>query len=445
MKDRVYFARRTFLKAAGGTAGIGLLAGCSGGGGESGGGGGETESSGGSDGGGSDGGNGDSESNESGSDTESTSSGDGGSGDPLVIGALQPLSGPFTPWGNAHKAGLAFAVEEINADGGVMGRELTVVETDTGSDAAAADSSFRRFVEQESAVAVTGPVSSDVGIRTARTAQDLEVPLFLHMSGSNEAITPETTYTFRVGLLPAATTMQAQAAFVEDAGYTKVGAIIGDYAWGRSVESGIQENFGVDVDIRAAPVGASDFKSFIRQYPQDLEMMVATGHPPGSLTIATQMNELGYSPEVITGPSFPPGVIAGALGDLAFEGGFTHVHNTDVYSDEFAEVAQRFGESRDAQFDTHTAYGYVTGQLIAAAIEDAGSADPTAIADATRNIEFDTLFANPIQYSDHGELANQVQIYSQLTPEAPPYYPDGDFGFEEQFRTDALPALAPDM
>jgi branched-chain amino acid transport system substrate-binding protein len=444
MKDRVYFERRKFLKATGGVAGLGLLAGCSGGGG---GGNGDSGGSDGGNGGGGDDGTSTSDGGNGGGGDDGTSTsdgGDGGSSGSIVVGALQPLSGPFTPWGNAHKAGLSFAVEELNADGGVMGRNLEVVETDTGSDAASADSSFRRFVEQEDAVAVTGPVSSDVGIRTARTAQDLEVPLFLHMSGSNEAITPETTYTFRVGLLPAATTMQAQAAFVEEAGYTKVGAIIGDYAWGRSVEAGIEENFGVDVDVRAAPVGASDFRSFIRQFPQDLEMMVATGHPPGSLSIATQLNELGYSPEVVTGPSFPPGVIAGALGDLAFEGGFTHVHNTDVYSDEFAEVAQRFGEARGAQFDTHTAYGYVTGKLLAAAIEEAGSTDPTAIADATRNIEFDTLFANPIQYSDHGELANQVQIYSQLTPEAPSYYPDGDFGFEEQFRTDALPALAPE-
>jgi branched-chain amino acid transport system substrate-binding protein len=238
--------------------------------------------------------------------------------------------------------------------------------------------------------------------------------------------------------------MQAQAAFVENAGYTKVGAIIGDYAWGRSVEAGIEENFGVDVNVRAAPVGASDFKSFIRQYPQDLEMMVATGHPPGSLTIAKQLNELGYEPDVITGPGFPPGVIAGALGDLAFEGGFTHVHNTDVYSEEFAAVAERFGEANGSQFDSHTAYGYVTGKLLAQAIEDAGEANSAAVAEALRGITFDTLFAEPIEYSDHGELKNQVQIYSHLTAKAPSYYSDGSFGYEEQFRTDPLPALAPD-
>jgi ABC-type branched-subunit amino acid transport system substrate-binding protein len=413
--------RRKFLKA-GGVAGLGLMAGCAGGGGDDAG----------TDGGNTDGGN---------TDAGNGGGSGGGSGDSIVIGALQPFSGPFTPWGNTHQAGLEFGVKEVNDAGGVLGRDLEIVAADTKSDAGQADSIFRRFVEQDGAVAMTGPVSSDVGIRTARTAQDLEVPLLLHMAGSNKVITPDTTYTFRVGLVPADTTMRAQASFVEEAGYTKVGAIVGDYAWGRSIQAGIEEHFGVDVNVQVAPVGASDFKSFIRKYPRDLEMMVASGHPPGSLTIAGQLNELGYSPEAVTGPSFPPGVIASALGEIAFNGGFTHVHNTDVYGDDFAAVAKRFGEATGNQFDTHSAYGYVTAKLLAQAIEDAGSTDSTAIADAVRNIEFDTLFANPIQYTEHGELKNQVQIYSLLTAEAPSYFPEGKFGFEEQFRTDPLPAL----
>lgn len=437
MDRRTLIQRRDFIKAAGGAASIGLLAGCTGGG--------DGGSDGGSNGGdgGSDGGSDGNGGSDGGSDGGDGGSGDGGSSESIVIGALQPLSGPFTPWGQAHKAGLAFAIEEVNGDGGVMGRNLEVVEADTQSDAAEADSVFRRFVEQEGAVAAVGPVSSDVGIRTARTAQELEVPMLLHMSGSNAAITEETTFTFRVGLLPAETTMQAQAGLVEDLGFSSVGAIIGDYAWGRSVESGINDNFGVNVDVRAAPVGASDFRSFIRQFPQDLEMMVATGHPPGSLTITNQLYELGYEPEVITGPGFPPNVIVGALGDNAFRG-FTHIHNTDVYSDEFAEVAGRFGEATGQQFDTHAAYGYVSGKMLAQAIEDAGTTDPVEIAAAIRSIEFDTLFANPIQYSEYGELENQIQIYSTLTQEPPEYFPDGNFGFQEEFRTDPLPALAPE-
>lgn len=392
-------SRRTFLKASGGAATFGAIAGCTG---------------------------------------SRSASG------PIVIGAIEPLSGPFTPWGEAHRAGLEFAVEEINADGGVLGRDLQVSVADTGSDPAEGDSVFRRFVEQDGAVAVTGPVSSDVGIRTAQTAQDLQVPNLLHMAGSNDVITPSTTFTFRVGILPAATGLKAQAGLIESAGYTSVGAIIADYGWGRSVEQSIEAEFPFDVQIEVAPVGASDFKPAIRKFPTDLEMMVATGHPPGSLTITSQLYELGYEPEVITGAGLPPGVIAGALGDDAFRA-FTHIHNTDVYTGRFAEVGGRFAEATDRQFSTHSGYGYVTANLLAAAMEDAGEADPVALRDALLDIEFDTLFGAPIAYSDHGELEGARQIYSQLREGGPSHFPSGNFHLEEQFRTDPLPALPPDQ
>jgi len=413
-------SRRTFLRTTGGAATFGVLAGCTGG----------------------DGG----EATDTPTEQPDTATGTPTmASEPITIGAIEPLSGPFTPWGNAHQAGLEFGISEINGNGGVMGRELETVVSDTASDPAEADSIFRRFVEQEDAVSVTGPVSSDVGIRTAQTAQDLEVPNVMHMAGSNETITPDTTFAFRFGILPAATDMKAQAQLIEDSGYSagEVGALIADYGWGRSIEASIQSEFPFDIQIEVAPVGASDFKSQIRKFPSDLTMMVASGHPPGSLTITNQMYELDFDPEIITGPGFPPAVIAGALGDNAFKA-FTHIHNSDVYTDEFAEIGERFASATDSQFSSHSAYGYATAQMLATAIEEAGMADPTAIGDSLRSNEFDSLFARPISYSDHGELEGAVQIYSQLRSGGPSHFPEGSFHFEEQFRTDPLPALSPE-
>ena len=415
--------RRKFVKASGGIAGVGLFAGCVG----SLGGGGSQDGGGNGSGGG--GGNG---------------SG-GGGGEQITIGALEPLSGNFTPWGQDHRAGLEFGIREINQDGGVLGgRQLRTVVEDTGSDPSNADSVFRRFVEQENAVAVTGPVSSDVGIRTARTAEDLETPLYLHMAGSNEVITPETTHTFRIGLLPAQTVMQAQTQLVESEGYENVGAIVGDYAWGQSVRSSIQENFPVEVNVQVAPLDASDFTSLLRRLDQDIEFLVASGHPPGSLTIAQQAYQLGLNPETISGSGIPPRVIFDALGQ-DITNGFTHVHNSDVYSDEHAEVGRRFAEVTGNRFGSHVSYGYVTAQLIAAAIEETGETDPTAIRDATQNIQFDTLFAEPIQYTENGELENTVELYSQFELEAPSHYSDGQWRLSELFRTDPLSALPADQ
>ena len=399
--------RRQFLTAAG-VASIGLLAGCSG-------------------------------------DNGTTTGGTGSDGErPVRIGSIQPFSGNFAVWGRVHASGLAFAVDEINGDGGVLGgRELRVVEADSGSDPAEAASAFERFVEQDNIVAATGPVSSDVGIRTSRTAEALGIPTYMHLAGSNDTITPETRHSFRVGLLPAEPTMRAQAALANARGYESISAIVADYAWGRSVRSAIGKTFDVDVDIQVAPVAESDFSTYVRQIPDDVEMVVTSGHPPGVLTITQQLYELGYDPDVVTGSSYPPDVVRSALGADAGRG-FTHVHLADPYSDDFAEVAARYARSVGEQFNTHTAHGYVTGKLIAQAIENAGEADPQAITEATRAIEFDTLFANPIQYADSGELKGQIQLYSTVTADPPSYYPDGDYGYSEVFRTDPLPAIPAD-
>jgi branched-chain amino acid transport system substrate-binding protein len=393
------FDRRTFLRGTGATVAAGTLAGCPGGGGDSG---------------------------------------------LITIGALQPLSGPFTPWGQAHRAGLAFAVDEINEDGGVLDRDLEVVEADTGSDPGQADTIFRRHVEQDGAVAMAGPVSSDVGIRTRQTAEELEVPLVLHMAGSHRILPKDVRYCFRMGSHSAVTDMTSVTQLIDREGYETVGAIMADYEWGRSVETVIGELMpdGVDLTAEIAPLDEDDFTPFLREMPDETGMLIASGHPPGQISIHNQAIELGLEAEVTPGAGFPPAVLAGGLGENATT--FAHQHVADPFSDQFVDVADRFREANGERFDTHEAYGYATGQMLASAIEEADSTEPTAIADALRSTTFDTLLANPIDYVEWGEMRNLVHMLSTFEFEAPEYYPDGEWRLVEAFRSEPLDAFDPD-
>ncbi|SNR24240.1 ABC transporter substrate-binding protein [Halorubrum vacuolatum] len=371
--------------------------------------------------------------------------GDDGDDDVLTIGALQPLSGDFAAWGQAHEAGLAFAVEEINEDGGVLGRDLVVETADTGSDAGEADTDFRRFVERDDAVAITGPVSSDVGLRTRETAEELSVPVVLHMAGSHTILPKDTRYTFRVGSQPAVSDVLPQIELIEERGYDTVGAIIGDYEWGTTLEASLESLIPDDVtlEIATAPVGEDDFTPFLRDLPEDLDLLVATGHPPGSIAIHNQALEIGLDPELTTGAGLPPDVLASGLGENATEG-FLHLHVSDPFGEAFADVAERFVAAEEARFDTHEAYGYLTGQLIAAAIEEADEADPAEIAAAIRGIEFDTLLAEPIRYTEWGELDGFRHMLSAFEADAPDYYPDGEWRLEETVRSSPLDGFDPD-
>ena len=368
----------------------------------------------------------------------------GGDDDTLTIGALQPLSGGFAAWGQAHEAGLEFAVEELNENGGVLGREVEVETTDTGSDAGEADTVFRQFVERDGALAITGPVSSDVGLRTRRTAEELEVPLVLHMAGSHTILPKDTRYTFRMGSQPAVTDVLPQIELIEERGYDTVGAIIGDYEWGNTLEASLEALIpdGVELETETAPVGEDDFIPFLIDFPDDLDMLIATGHPPGSIAIDNQAREVGLDPEITTGAGLPPGVLENGLNDPT--AGFLHLHSSDPYGEAFREVAERFADATGDRFDTHEAYGYVTGMLIAEAAETAGEADSVAVADAIRDVEFDTLFPDPIRYTEWGEIDGFRHTLSAFEADAPDHYPDGDWRLVEEYRSSPLDGFDPD-
>jgi branched-chain amino acid transport system substrate-binding protein len=424
--------RRTFLRTTGGAATLAALAGCA-------------EQSGGDGGDGGDGGSDGSDGGSDGGSSTGSGSGSGGGGDgPITIASLQPFSGPFTPWGQAHSAGLDFAVQQINNNGGVLGRDLEISEGDTGSDPGEADSLFRQTVEQDDAVAAVGPVSSDVGIRTRATAEELQVPLILHMAGSHRILPKDVRYAFRLGSHSAVTDMTSVIGMIEEEGFTEVGAIIGDYEWGRSVETTIGSLLpdSINLSMEVAPVQTDDFTPFLRNIPEDIGVLLASGHPPGSISIHSQANELGMQNEYTVGAGFPPGVLRNALGDLSAS--FAHQHVADPYSDQFVQVATSYAEDRGERFDTHHAYGYASAQILATAIEEAGSADPSAISDAMRSTEFDTLLARPINYVDYGEVEGLVHMLSTFEDGAPEYYPDGDWRLTELYRSDPLPAFDPD-
>lgn len=55
-------------------------------------------------------------------------------GDTIKIGVNLELSGSVAAYGSAEKQGIDLAVETINADGGVLGKKLEIVEKDNKSD-----------------------------------------------------------------------------------------------------------------------------------------------------------------------------------------------------------------------------------------------------------------------------------------------------------------------
>lgn len=408
--------RRRFIEAAG-ASGVALLAGCSGTSGGDG-------SSGNSDGG-----------TQSGSGGATTSASTG----PITIAAVEPHS-TFAPWARAHVTGLKIAIDELNASG-ELDSKIELVQTDSQADASKADSAFRKHVEQDDAVAVTGAVSSDVGIRLAHTAEDMQVPNLLHMAGSEKVLSKDSRYTFRVGWLPAPSHVRADIDFLESQNASSLGAIVADYAWGQSVKTNLEKLVPDDIDlhVEVAPIGADDFRSYIRKIPE-VDVMSFLGHPPGAITATKQLFQLGRDPTVL-GVDPPQGATIAALGDSVTNDIITR-HLSDVGGQGFTELGRKVAERKDKPMYAFEPYGYVTAKMVGQAVIEVGD-DPKGVADYLRNNSFDLLFENPISYTKWGELEKPILQYSEFVKGAPSYYPDGTYRLNKIASSEPLPAPKP--
>jgi branched-chain amino acid transport system substrate-binding protein len=340
----------------------------------------------------------------------------GGEGDPIKIGVLTSLTGNFAPWGLQVRDGMQLAVDDVNADGGVDGRQLELVVVDDQSDAEAGSSGIDRLIDDD-VVAIGGTISSDVGLVTARTAEELETPLFLVKAGSEEILTTESRYTFRTCLPAAPMVAGPILQYAEEEGLSRVGAIVADYAWGQAIRAALEDEFAdadIELQVEVAPVSETDFTTYLRDL-QDLDpdLLVATGHPPGSGAITVQSADLGLSAPV-TGAYSPLAGVASSAGEAAM-GRYSDFDCADYESDDYQELARRYLEMSDNTFmedDAVAGYGIV--QMVAQAVGEVGD-DPVDIAEHLHGETFDLPgYPFEVGWTEWGELASAQPLFNVI-------------------------------
>ena len=80
--------------------------------------------------------------------------------DPIKIGAVLPFSGGVELYGEQAKLGLELAAADINAAGGILGRPVVLAFRDDGTRPNIATEAARKVVEEDGALAVVGPITS---------------------------------------------------------------------------------------------------------------------------------------------------------------------------------------------------------------------------------------------------------------------------------------------
>jgi branched-chain amino acid transport system substrate-binding protein len=349
---------------------------------------------------------------------------DASAGDPIRIGVVTSLTGPFAPFGIQVEAGMRLAVDELNAAGGVDGRPVELVVADDAGDPEEAVTAYERMVEQDGVVAVGGLISSDVALATSRVAEELEVPLFLVKAGADGVLTRDSRHTFRTCLVAASMTAGPLADYVEDEGLRRVGVVVADYAWGQAVRAAVEDVVGgldgVEVQVEVAPVGETDFTTYLRSLQAfEPDVIAATGHPPGLPSIVLQATDLGMDVPII-GAYGALGTLVERVGDAA-DDRYVDYECVDYSTPEYQDLARRFAAATDLGFmedDAVAGYGIV--QVVAESVGEVGE-DPAAVAEHVRTGTFSVPgYAFDLAWTEWGELARAREVLVVIRRQDPP-------------------------
>jgi branched-chain amino acid transport system substrate-binding protein len=188
--------------------------------------------------------------------------------DTVKIGLDNPLTGTYAAVGKNELNGCELAIEQINAKGGILGRQAELlVEDSTSGDAGTAVQKARKLIDRDQVNFLLGNVNSALSLAMAQVSNEKSV-LHVVPGGHTDAVTGASCH-WNVFRVCNTTQMEANAvtpALIKNAGKSWY-YITPDYAFGHTLQSGLEKACaaagGTKVGADLTPLGTTDFSSYL--------------------------------------------------------------------------------------------------------------------------------------------------------------------------------------
>jgi urea transport system substrate-binding protein len=346
------------------------------------------------------------------SDDGSSGAGDGGSANKgtVKIGVLAPITGSLAPYGAAIKNGMQVGVDLINANGGFDGRKIEYTLLDDQTDPKTATTQARKLLVQDRVDLLMGTTSSATTLAVIPQAEAAHKPFVYIVEGEDKACTSDggtRPLIFGNGETPEQKMSKYVPYMLQNLG-KRVYFIGSDYVFPHFVNDitagYVKENGGTVVGTDYAPLGTSEFSSYISKIKSaDPDVIFISVVGTDGVALVKQLGQFGLADKAkLTGmPTFAPEVIGGfasvAQGVYTVDRYWEGLEN-DVNAKYVAAYKKAFPKALPVP--TMGAEGtYGTLLLYKAAVEKAGSLDADAVAKAMEGISVDTptgaLTVNP--------------------------------------------------
>lgn len=311
----------------------------------------------------------------------------------IRIGADLEMTGGNATFGKSASNGANLAIKQVNASGGILGKQLSLVVADNKSEAAEAANAMQKLITQDKVVAVIAPIASSSVIAAAQVNQDNKV-LAISPTASNPKVTvdPATNkvreYLFRAAFIdPFQGSVMAN--FATKTLNAKTAAIYidnsSDYAKG--LGQFFKETFvknGGQVKIEEAYLAKdTDFKATLTKIKaENVDVVFVPGYYQEVGMIVKQAREIGLQMPVLGGDGWDSAKLPEIAGAKALNNTFFANHYSP---DDNSPAIKTFVDAYKAEYkevpDAFAALAYDATMMIIEAIKKANSLDTVKIKD----------------------------------------------------------------
>ncbi|ALV08962.1 amino acid/amide ABC transporter substrate-binding protein (HAAT family) [Roseateles depolymerans] len=373
--------------------------------------------------------------------------------DPIKIGVSGPFTGGSSSMGVSMRDGVRLAAQEINAAGGVLGRQIQLVERDDEAKNERGVQIAQELINREKVAATVGFINTGVALAAQRFYQEAKIPVMNNVA-TGSVITQQfanqpDNYIFRNA---AHDSIQAPM-IVEEAvtrrGFKKVAILADSTNYGQLGRQDLEKA----LDLKGIkPVAVEKFNiKDVDMTPQLLkakeagaEAILTYGIGPELAQIANGMTKLGWKVPMIGSWTLS---MANYIDNAGPGGEGARMPQTFIQEpttpkrQSFIVAYLKTFNPKNSRIDSpvSAAQGYDSIYLLAAAIKQAGSTEGPKIKAALEDLKTPvegvvTTYNKPFSKTDHEAITANIPVFGEVKGQRVVYAYEADFKKASEVR-----------
>jgi len=322
-------------------------------------------------------------------------------GDTIKIGGMAPLSSPGSyQQGPELVLGLEWAVEDVNAAGGVLGKQVELIVEDTQGRPPTGATVVEKLITKDKVVAAAGEYHSSVCKAEIEVFHQHGIPFVIGSCWSDSLTAAGYDEIFRTSVYSSKLAENMVAVMAAN-GIKKAASLVEDTDYGIGIAENIEnaiKKLNVDIDFQYEVVEktSKDFVPVLLKYKTKVkpEVLIVAVTQPGGFLILKQAHEIRFAPSKDT--LYLDGTCTAQNDKVFWEavkdaGKYVLMscpYSPSVKLTELGEkIKQRYIDKYDRQPNYLPLQGYDAMISLLTAIKNAGSTDSKAIIKALQSLK----------------------------------------------------------